>query len=65
MSGTFVSLSGNTITVNDNGGAQKTLTVDANAKVTLNGKAGKLDDLKPGDKLSLSGDPVTTINASR
>lgn len=61
MRGTLKSVLGDTITFDDD----STHTVAPNAAVTLNGKTAKLADLKAGDNVSLSGNPATSVSASR
>lgn len=39
--------------------------IDPTAKVTLNGKPSKFAKLKPGDKVELTGEPVTVVKATR
>lgn len=66
MSGTFVSanVNGNTITVSQDGQPNSTLDVDASATISRNGKKCTLGDLKAGDSLSYSGDPIVSLSAS-
>jgi hypothetical protein len=61
MSGTFESLSGTVINFAD-GTSHSTAP---KCTVTLNGKAAKLDDLQKGDTVSLSGNPATSVAATR
>ena len=65
MSGTFASLSGQVITFEKDDGSSGTQNVAANASITLNGKPAKLADLKDGDLVSFSGDPATSVTATR
>lgn len=59
-----VSVSGNTLTVEENG-KQSQKNIAQNATVTINGNAGKLSDLQAGDTVSLSGNPATSVSATR
>lgn len=64
--GKFVSLSGLTVTYRERDGApDRTRSVSASAKVTLNGKAVTLEELRAGDNLTFSGDPATTVTVTR
>lgn len=67
MSGTFVSLKGSTVTLSHPGTRQPDSThdVDAAAVITLDGKTAKLTDLQAGDRVSLGGNPATTVTATR
>lgn len=55
------SVSGNTLTFDDG----STKSVASGASVTLNGSPAKLSDLKAGDNVSCSGDPATSVSATR
>jgi hypothetical protein len=64
--GVFVSLTATTITYTpQDGTGNLTRAVTSNATITLNGKACKLKDLKPGDDLIFTGDPASTVAAIR
>lgn len=62
----FADPNGTTIVVAHGGKAVNTShSVAADATVTLDGASAKLADLKAGDSLSYTGDPVTNIAATR
>lgn len=64
--GTFVSLKGNTVTLSHGGNKPDTThSVKADATVTLNGATAKLTDLLAGDHVDISGDPATSVTATR
>jgi hypothetical protein len=65
-SGTFVrcDCDSEELTLSGNGGSETTASVQG-ATVTLDGKKADLSDLKPGDKVKLSGSPVTAVEATR
>lgn len=65
MSGTFVSVSGSTITVSHDGQPNETLDVvsDGTEEIRRNGKKCTLADLKAGDSLNYSGKPIKTLSA--
>lgn len=65
MSGTFKSFSGNTLVLSHDGDPETSHEVAPDATVTLNGKAAKMADLKVGDTVALSGDPATSVSATR
>jgi hypothetical protein len=48
LNGTIESAGSGSITIKDDSGTSQKLAVDAAAKVTLDGKTAKLDDLKSG-----------------
>lgn len=62
--GKVVSASGNKLVMSDKDGKEHTHTLAENAKVMVDGKAGKAADLKPGMKIRLTtkkGDVNTTL----
>jgi len=64
--GTFVGVTNNTLNVSHVGKDNTSNLIAVNPIITLNGKPSKLDELKPGDKLSYIADPnVTSIVATR
>lgn len=66
ITGTFVSLKGDTLTLSHGGNKADTRhSVSKDATVTINGTAGKLADLQASDDVSLSGDPVSSVSATR
>lgn len=65
MCGTLKSVSGNSIVVEDSDGNKRTVSVSKEATVTLDGKASKLSELKAGDGVEVSGDPATSVSATR
>lgn len=63
---TIKSINATSITVtHDDGSSAVYAIATATVKVTLNGKVAKVADLKPGDRVELSGDPATFIAATR
>ena len=64
MLGTFVCLEDGAIIANYLG-VQRKYEVDDKCSVTLNGKEAKVTDFMPGDKLEVSGQPATSIKATR
>lgn len=68
MKGKLVSQSGeggSIVYTRDDNGKQETKNLGGTVNVTLNGDQSSLGALKAGDKLTLSGDPVTGIDATR
>lgn len=65
MSGTFVSCKNGTITLSHGNKANTDHAVEPMATVTLNGDPSALTDLQAGDKVNLSGDPATSVSATR
>lgn len=63
--GTITAISGNTLSLSHDDGTTSDRNVDTSATVTLNGTRAKFADLKVGDKVSLSGDPATSVTATR
>lgn len=63
--GTLRSVSGNTLEVADDDGNTASHSVAPNATVTLDGKKATLADLKAGDSVTLTGDPATSVTATR
>jgi hypothetical protein len=63
--GKFVSLHDLTVTYTETGGVTSTRSVAPTGKVTLNGKAVTLQELRTGDGLTFSGDPASTVTATR
>jgi hypothetical protein len=51
--GTVVSVTANKLTMKDEAGKEHSHTVGADAKITVNGKPGKLEDLKMGVKIQV------------
>lgn len=64
-SGVLKSVSNNTLHFTDNNGDDQSVSVVNNVSVTLNGKSSKLADLKAGDAIQVSGDPATSVSATR
>lgn len=65
MSGTLVKVSGNTLRLSNDSGAESDHVVADGASVTLNGDESSLSDLRAGDVVKLSGKPATTVVATR
>jgi hypothetical protein len=51
--GTVVSVTANKLTMKDEAGKEHSHMVGADAKITVNGKPGKLEDLKTGVKIQV------------
>jgi hypothetical protein len=51
--GTVVSVTANKLTMKDEAGKEHSHTVGTDAKITVNGKPGKLEDLKMGVKIQV------------
>lgn len=63
--GTLKSVSGSTLELDHGDGTMDTYDVAPGVSVTLNGKPSSLDKLQPGDVCTLSGDPATSVAATR
>ena len=64
--GTVVSVKENKLTMTEKGGKEHSHDVPATAKVTIDGREGKLADLKPGTFIRVTtaeGDRITRIEA--
>jgi len=46
------------LTVSDKDGDNDEFIIDAETKITLDGKPGRLDQLKPGDRVRVEADPT-------
>ncbi len=66
VSGTFVSLKNNVLTLSHGGGKKNTThTLAPDVTATIDGQAAKVEDVEVGDSVSISGDPVTSVSANR
>lgn len=65
VKGTFVSVSGNTVTLSHGNKPETVREVATDATITLDSKPASLTDLRPGDEVTLSGDPATLVKATR
>ena len=64
MTGKFVSFSGSTIVLAPpQGGPSMSYEVDPGATVTRNGAPAMLADFQVNDKVKLTGDPATSVEA--
>lgn len=63
--GTLKSVSGNSLVLTLSDGSDSTRSVAPGAAVTLDGKSALLADLKAGDTVTLSGDPASSVSATR
>jgi hypothetical protein len=64
--GTIISISGSAITMSHTDGTPNdTHTVAAGATITINGATALLTDLLPGDGVTITGDPATSVVATR
>ena len=65
-SGHVVSITGNTMVfAPEDGSSNVTRSVHAKVSVTLNGTPAKLAELRIGDFVVCSGDPATSVSATR
>jgi hypothetical protein len=62
----FKSFSGTTMVLSDDaGGADTSVEIAPNATVTLDGNNVSMDKLRAGDTVQSSGNPATSITATR
>lgn len=63
--GQFISLFDGSMTLGHNGDPESDHDIADDATVTLNKKPATLAELQVGDEISLSGDPATSVTATR
>lgn len=68
--GMVIAAGGGKLSMRDKGGKESSYTVGTDAKITVNGQAGKLEDLKAGTPVRVTSDgtvvlAVTTIDEKK